>query len=138
MTAHQPAQPANVDLLTIRLDEHSADPAHAWVTEPACAVVEQCQRASASGGQARLAVLLVLPAAQSPRRLAIADAAVAALRGLIYSLTLEAGEALILNLLVVSNGAERGAEATVKFLQSDAASWIRGATFDLRGKSCQS
>jgi hypothetical protein len=122
----------DVEVITIRLASDDNEPALTWVADPVCEVVERCQSGTARAGCRRLIISLLTPAANSPSRQAIADAAVAALRGLVHSLTLEVGRAIALNLVIAQAIQEAVAAETVAFLAGDAATWIQGATFDLR------
>lgn len=136
-----PAQgPVRQEILSLRLDSAIPDAgrASAWVCEPVWIAVERLQGVAKLQPKARVAVVATTPpAGLSGGAAALVNAGVAALRGLLHSLTPELGERVAVNLVVASPGQEEEVEAALSFLEGADAQWVRGATLDLREGSCR-
>lgn len=136
MNAQQARAPAGIELVTVQLEEEVADRGRAWVEAPVWEVVERVQRAQRLEAGSSVAVVLVVPDAEPGSSAPMLDAAIAGLRGLLHSLALEVGEHVALNLVVCKRYQHAELRETLEYLASDDASWVQGATLDLREAKC--
>ncbi len=137
MNAQQARAPAGIELVTVQLEEEVADRGRAWVEAPVWEVVERVQHAQRLEAGSSVAVVLVVPDAEPGSSAPMLSAAIAGLRGLLHSLALEVGEHVTLNLVVCKRHQRAELRETLEYLASDDASWVQGATLDLREAGCQ-
>jgi hypothetical protein len=112
-------------------DATAVDP---WLVEAPVRLLDGVRQLLADEApRLRVAVAVVVHEAGDPFAAAIAAGAVEALRGAVQSLTHELGSRAAINIVIARPGELEPLRSTLAFLASEDASYLAGATLDLRG-----